>query len=268
MSKYDLKQRLDDVIYSVYNGLASIVYWLSFSNKRLVKKNKSFEGIHKGKRCFIFGTGPSLNLISNSQIQLLKEEVVFGTNSFYKTNIGSELTPNYYALLDNLYWTDWDHTFFEVESKYKRSSPVFITDYRAKSILEKSTPEKQHIYICSKKYPVKEMSEDLSGNIYAANNVVSYSILSAMYMGFDEIYLLGCDYNAFCTSGKGHAYDDRSELSTVQYNLAFYLKFYWITTEFHYLIAKLAKKKKVSIVNLTPNSLLDAYARSDISTVF
>ena len=80
-------------------------------------------------------------------------------------------------------------------------------------------------------------------------------------MGFKNIYLLGCDYNAFCTAGKGHAYDDKSELAQTDYNLAFYLKFYWITTEVHYLIAKLAKKRGVNIINLTPGSLLDAYPR-------
>ena len=169
--------------------------------------------------------------------------------------------------MDNLYWEQWNGTFSEVSSKYQESPPIFITDVRAKSLvdgLERNVPT---IYIHSKKYPVKRMSSDLDRNIYAAMNVVAYSILSAMYMGFREIYLLGCDYNAFCTAGKGHCYDDEEEIAGFNYNLAFYLKFYWITTEFHYLIAKLAKEKQIKVVNVTPGSLLDAYPRTTLENV-
>jgi hypothetical protein len=111
------------------------------------------------------------------------------------------------------------------------------------------------------------MSDQLDKNIYAAMNVVSYSILAAFYMGFKKIFLLGCDYNAFCTNGRGHAYNDNSELSQSQYNLAFYLKFYWITTEFHYLIEKLARSKGIEVINLTPVSLLDAYRKDSLDRV-
>ena len=38
-----------------------------------------------------------------------------------------------------------------------------------------------------------------------------------------------------------------------------------IVTKIHYLIAKLAKKRDVKIINVTPESLLDAYPRKDIS---
>jgi hypothetical protein len=111
------------------------------------------------------------------------------------------------------------------------------------------------------------MSDRLDKNIYSAMNVVSHTILVALYMGFSEIYLLGCDYNAFCSMGKGHAYDDKQEMEKVSYNLAFYLKFYWLTTEFHYLVAKLARENSVAIKNLTPGSLLDAYPRGRIDDV-
>ena len=57
------------------------------------------------------------------------------------------------------------------------------------------------------------------------------------------------------------AYDDDKEVSQVNYNLAFYLKFYAICTEFHYLVSKYAKKRGVKIINLNPNSLLDAYPK-------
>jgi hypothetical protein len=104
--------------------------------------------------------------------------------------------------------------------------------------------------------------------MYIAQNVIPCSILIAMYMGFKDIYLLGCDYNSFLNEPGTHAYDDTEELIfNNDYNLAFYLKFYSITTNFHYLIAKLSKSKGIRIINLTPGSLLDAYPKKEISSI-
>lgn len=267
MSKFDLKDKLDAIIYSAYNFVAEALFKLNITAKNTLKNNINYKGLHEGEHCFILGTGPSLNSLTSSQIDRLRKEVVFGVNSLYKAEVVSSLKPKYYALLDNLYWEQWSHTFDDVIAKYKEDSPVFITDLRAKCLAEKASSSGNHIYIHSKKYPIDKMSEELDTNIYAAMNVISYSILVAIYMGFKKIYLLGCDYNAFCTGGNGHAYSDQSELKQSNYNLAFYLKFYWITTEFHYLIEKLAKEKGVSIINLTPGSLLDAYRRAPIDDI-
>ena len=264
MSKFDLKDKLDKALYTIYNSLSGILFNLSFSKKRLLSKNLAYKDRHKDQHCFILGTGPSLKSLSSDQLNAIEKHVIFGTNSLYKAAVTAQLTPTYYCLMDNLYWEQWSHTFEEVVAKYNTCPPIFITDYRAASFAEQANSKLQHIYIHSKKYPISDMSENLHTNIYAAMNVVSYSILAALYMGFNRIYLLGCDYNAFCSVGRGHAYDDKSELKQVSYNLAFYLKFYWITTEFHYLIAKLAKRKGVEIVNLTHESLLDAYPRKSL----
>lgn len=267
MSKFDIKDGIDKILYRTYNLYAELLFHLNPSVKRTIKSNLVYKNKHEGKRCFILGTAPSLNSLNQSQVAALAQEIVFGVNSLYKAEVVSAIIPKYYVLLDNLYWEQWDHTFDEVANKYKKDTPTFITDLRAKKFAEQASPDKQHICVYAKKYPVTLMSEQLDKNIYGAMNVVSFSILAAMYMGFKEIYLLGCDYNAFCSAGKGHAYDDESEQNVAGYNLAFYLKFYWITTEFHYLIAKLAKKKAISVINLTPNSLLDAYPRRQIELV-
>jgi len=88
-------------------------------------------------------------------------------------------------------------------------------------------------------------------------------------MGFKEIYLLGCDYNLFCSKGASHCYDDEKELADLPtYNLAFYLKYYHLTTEFHYMIREEAKSRGVDVINLTEESLLDAYPKKSIESVF
>lgn len=267
MNKFDIKDRIDKLIYCTYNMVADVLFSVNFEVKNIIKGNAAFRGIHAGERCFILGTGPSLNDLSSDQLERLKSEIVFGVNSLYKSNIVSGLSPKYYTLVDNLYWETSSSVFQEVSDRYKVNPPIFLTDPRAKKIIDKLQLNQDAIYIHAKKYPTRKMSSEITDNIFGAMNVISYSILVAIYMGFREIYLLGCDYNAFCGLGRGHCYDDEEEMGGVSYNLAFYLKYYHITTEFHYLIAKLAVEKGVKIVNLTKVSLLDAYPRKDPSVV-
>ncbi len=259
MSKFEIKDKIDGALFHVHNAYSEMIFQFNLEAKRNLKCNLKYKDAHAGEQCFILGTGPSLKKLTDSHIQFLAHEQIFGTNSLYKVDSVSLITPKYYALLDNLYWEQWGHTFNDIVEKYKDNPPVFITDLRAKKLAKQASSAVQHIYVYSKKYPVKKMSDQLHKNMFAAMNVVSYSILAAMYMGFKRIYLLGCDYNAFCTRGYGHAYDDKLEVNQTNYNLAFYLKFYCITTEFHYLIEKLARRKNIEIINITPNSLLDAY---------
>lgn len=267
MSKFDLKDSLDKALFYTYNIASDFIFSFKFKSKRILKKNLQYKNTHTGKDCYILGTGPSLSKLSESEMKHLSQSVTFGVNSFYKSPIAKIIRPQYYALMDNLYWMEWSHTFSDILKLYPDSPPTFITDLRSKPILDSLNIKANPLYIHAKKYPTHQMSSELDQNIFGAMNVVSFSILAAMYMGFKNIYVLGCDYNAFCQGGSGHCYDDKDELTQSNYNLAFYLKFYWITTEFHYLIAKLAKASGVNVINLTPNSLLDAYPRASFESV-
>lgn len=259
MSKFDLKDKLDNFLYRVYNILSDGIFFFNFKVRRLVEGNRSFAATHSG-RCFILGTGPSLGALTQEELQYINAHTVFGVNSLYKSAVGRAVSPDYYVLIDNLYWTEFSEAFSEVRAVYANDPPVFITDVRAREF-SVGPGEKKPLFIHAKKYPFERMDSDLARNVFAPMNVVSNAIISAIYMGFEEVFLLGCDYNAFCTQGQGHCYDDSSELAQVNYSLAFYLKYYHLTTEFHYLIAKLAVERGVKVVNLTPGSLLDAYPR-------
>ena len=48
--------------------------------KDLVAKNSELKDIHKCKRCFILGNGPS---IKKENLKPLKNEIVFALNNFY-----------------------------------------------------------------------------------------------------------------------------------------------------------------------------------------
>lgn len=267
MNKFIIKDNVDKQIYAVYNVISDVIFSVNFRVKNLLKKNSDYKNIHAGGRCFLLGTGPSLNDLSIQQIEKLKSEITFGVNSLYKSKVTSVISPTYYALVDSVYWEGLSFTFKEVGERYKSIPPIFLADVRSKKIIDNLELKNEVIYIYAKKYPTHKMSSELSKNMFGAMNVISYSILAAIYMGFKEIYLLGCDYNFFCEQGNWHCYDDKEEMKSESNNLAYYLKYYNLTTEFHYLIAKLAAEKGVKITNLTKVSILDAYPRRDPSLV-
>lgn len=269
MGKFEIKKKIDDGIYRLYNLLTEFQFSLNKKAKKILENNKEYLNAHKNDRCFVLGTGPSLGNLTENQIQQLKNESTFALNSLYKSKIGKAISPSYYALVDNNYWEDVAHKKYllDIVEQYSEKPPIFITDIRAFNIFNGIKNIKKTIYLYAKKYPVESIDVELHKNTYGLMNVVSVCIASAIYMGFKEIYLLGCDYNAFCNFGRGHCYDDKDELKEVSYNLAFYLKYYHITTEFHYLIAKYAKENGIRIINLTDVSLLDAYPRAPVGSV-
>jgi hypothetical protein len=264
MNKFDIKQLLDDLIYSCFNFYTRTLFLFNFKLNKEIKKNIRYKNIHKNQRCFITGTGPSLKLLENHHIDFLSKEIVIAVNSFYKIEKTSKIVPKYYSLFDDLYWKKWSSTFSEIKNFYREECPSFITDIRAKIFVDDANNGDDSIYLYMKQFPARTIDSNINSNTYMAMNVVAQSILCAIYMGFKEIYLLGCDYNAFCNLGKGHAYDDEKEVSQSNYNLAFYLKYYWIGTEIHYKINELAKSRGVKIINITNGSLLDAYPKSFI----
>ena len=267
MNKFELKERMDKCLYSLYNVIADIIFLFRFKEKRLLKNNSRYENIYKSKRCFILGTGPSLSKLTPQQIDFLKKEVVFGVNSFYKAPIVKEIIPKYYFLVDNAYWERIPNTYTDVFEQYKDADTILVTLSAAEFRVKELGIKMPVIYQYCHNYPIKNVRFDFSKNTSITMNVVGNAITLAMYMGFHEIYLLVCDYNSFAFSHEVHCYDDKDEPRELKNRMAFLLKYYGITTEFHYLIQKTAQKNGRKIVNLTDGSLLDAYEFGHIDDI-
>ena len=104
MNKFDLKDRLDSQIYRIYNFLSEIHFFFNPKIKNIIAENLALKNAHAGERCFILGTGPSLAQLTQEQIGALASEKTFALNSFYKSAIGKQIAPSFYAAIDNNYW--------------------------------------------------------------------------------------------------------------------------------------------------------------------
>ena len=181
--------------------------------KDLVAKNIELKDIHKGKRCFLLGSGPS---IKKEDLKPLKNEIVFALNNFYVHEDFNEImsgdVPKYYMtapIHPSQTEDEWKRWFEDVEKHMpKNTNMIFgLNAYEGniKYIFEKYGIFKEHKinwYFAgvgiSQEYRFDSSDISLTSSIWAASTVSTYALITALYMGFDEIYLLGIDHNYIC----------------------------------------------------------------------
>jgi len=175
-------------------------------------KIKKVKNIHKGERCFIVATGPSLRI---EDVELLKNEITFSVNGTFRLFEKTDWRPTYYALQDHNVCLDYSNRYGNVDFDSFCIKRIFFA-YQLEKILRKNPyTRKAHFIPCSylndftsgqrKKF---YYSENMLWGLYSAQTVVNFCMQIAQYMGFKEIYLLGvdCDY---VTNGQ-HFSDEKS----------------------------------------------------------
>lgn len=153
---------------------------------------KTLKNKFEGKRCFILGNGPSL---TTDDLDRLKNEYTFASNKILYLLDKTCWKPTFYCCDDpeaivmisaELSRHDIEYKFLNVSAKnaVKQKNVHYMFNY---------TPYKLNRYdidfgsIC--------ISEDISRYLSIGYTVTFTSIQLAVYMGFREIYLLGCDHN-------------------------------------------------------------------------
>lgn len=204
----------------IWEKFLSIKRYRRFSEyKDLVKKNVELHGLHTGNRCFILGSGPS---IKTEDLKPLKNEIVFALNNFYVHNDFQTImrgdVPKYYMTApihrpqtEN----EWKSWFEDMEKNMPRNTIMLfgLDGYKGniKHILDKYNLFKENKifwYFAGVEFDKKNFSinaMDLTKSIYLGEAVSIYALIAAIYMGFDEIYLLGMDHDYFL-------YDDENQM--------------------------------------------------------
>lgn len=191
-----------------------------FYNKEMEK----YRDLHKGEKCFIIGTGPSLKIEDLDQLHK-KGICCFATNKIYLAFDKTEWRPNYYVVQDNLFLE-----YIAEDIKKLSIKDKFVGDSNSDFWINEDDGLKFHL-VSRKIYPgMPKFSDDISRCIYDGMTVTYSAMQVAAYMGFSEIYLLGIDFNMV-----GKVNDDRN----------------------HFVKGYIAKNEKVNIAD--QSSVLHAY---------
>lgn len=165
--------------------LLSIKQYLQ--NRSTCNQLKKFKNIHKGQRCFIIGTGPSL---TTEDLELLKDEICFGSNRIFEIYPRTSWRPTYYVNQDYPLLKKYVNEINALTPKAV-FLPIDVQPSYGHNPLA-------HFFVLRHKdfYPGDaEFSEHLHRFLGQGFTVTYGAIQLARYMGFSEVYLLGIDHN-------------------------------------------------------------------------
>ena len=111
--KYTPHEIADAIVVDLYNLYEQIEYiYKKLCGKYFfLKKNKILKDIHKEKRIFVLGNGPSLN---DFDLKKLKNEIVIMVNRSFKHPDYAIIKPKYHIFVDSKLATGvWPMSFLD-----------------------------------------------------------------------------------------------------------------------------------------------------------
>lgn len=223
------------------------------------QKIKAYKNIHKGKRCFIVATGPSLTM---EDLELLKGEITFGMNSITKIFDKTDWRPTYYGIQDRQVYEKMEASILQ---NYGSSDNVFVSDELdnyftlPENFIRFPYNGNYHIYAGDYSDYSARFSPDAYEVVYDGYSITYSLIQIAVYMGFTEICLLGADCN-YPKGEKNHFVDsgfvDKNAASNP------------IRMRVGYAAAKdYADAHGIKIINCTRGGMLETYPRKPLEDV-
>jgi hypothetical protein len=180
---------------STYSGLVHLpdlpgVYfhpWRRESMKRLAE----MKDIHKGKRAFIIGNGPSLN---KTDLTKLKDEFTFGLNRIYLMFPELGFGTTYFVSVNDLVIEQCSADILGLPM------PKFLS-WRSHRFFPAGSIPSTFIYTT---YDNPAFARDVSHRVWESATVTYVALQLAYHMGFNQVILVGVDHNSL-VPGKANA---------------------------------------------------------------
>lgn len=218
-------------------------------------KLERFHNIHKGERCFIVATGPSLKI---KDLDLLheKQEICISMNKIYKGYGQTPWRPDYYIAID------YETIYGDSISVFERSKVAqFIGDIGWHFDGDnQDTLYKWHEYHSWDGENLPMFSDDFARGLYWGMTITYHALQLAVYMGFSEIYLVGVDCCRYEKIEEQHFVKDyNSMFSNIRVNES--IMSYTAANEY-------AKQHGIKIYNATRGGQLEVFERVDFDSLF
>ncbi len=152
---------------------------------------ESFRNLHRGERCFIVGCAPSLEFLDLAR---LDGEWAFTVNRGYlAARLGLQRTQ-YYVVSDphtyRAYWQEIRQA--NVGQRFYRDDVVELPEYQRALCPEFAVRFPHHL---APAMDEGHFAEDPTTGTYRGFTVVLDAVQIAFFMGFAEVYIVGCDLN-------------------------------------------------------------------------
>ena len=256
----------------------------------VLKANGEYKNKFLGKRVFIIGNGPSLK---NLDFSVLANEYVATCNCIMIHPKFKELKSNFYfhvdlngfGLLQNVGGSDGKKSINMMKSLEDTYVECLFVPLIAKDVVEKNAINRhlkvRYIQPYGRGWLFKGVKDiDLTSVTPGYANVVPFMIETMLYMGFSEIYLLGCDFTIIKgvidialnkPLGNIHVYDepDNGQEEGLKNVLRYrglkdvIKETYEIMDDYKFLY-EYSKLKRVKLYNLSEQTLIDSIPRMNL----
>ncbi len=160
---------------------------------------EALKDIHKGKRCFIIGCGPSLR-IEDLDTLAANKEICISVNGIIRAFQSTAWRPNYYLCQHAYGFNEWqdtllrdykiDHMLISDGCLGGEFDPAFIKFHLSCLDVWEDRPP--------------FFSRDFSRGAYVGGNVMYTCIQFAFYLGCSEMYLYGVDHTVTANKKDNH----------------------------------------------------------------
>jgi hypothetical protein len=157
--------------------------------------------------CILLGNGPSLNTSLQRHPDFFKKHSLVCVNNFSITKEYTELKPQYYVMLDPIYWMAdppeiFKETIKNLQEKTSWPLQLFIPQHARKTeSINRLAKQNSNIRVCYFNYTVFKGFDFIGNWFYKKNlampqsqNVLVASLFLAINSGFKTIYLIGADH--------------------------------------------------------------------------
>lgn len=223
------------------------------------KKIVALKNSARRDRCFIVATGPSLTI---SDVERLSNEVTFGLNSIFLIYDKTSWRPTHYVCADDGY-------FAKMLNEYKfnvldfSENEIFLNKNNMNLV---GTNERVRYLRFSRwnrsvDFRWTKFNSDIDKGMYAFGTVTNIAIAIAMYMGYKEVYLIGCD----CSNLNKHVVNDVSDAEKSDEKAA---EIAAIQIKGYRNMRRIAEDNCIKIYNSTRGGALEEFERVDFDTLF
>jgi len=158
-----------------------------------IRRLAALKDVHKGKRAFIIGNGPSLKQTDTSK---LKNEITFGMNRIYLAFPEWGFTTTYLCVTNDLVIEQF------VDDISALQIPKFIA-WRSHRHFNYQLPLTQLPTFVYTTYTGPKFSTDVRGRVWEGATVTNLALQLAFHMGIEKAILIGVDHN-FADKGEAN----------------------------------------------------------------
>lgn len=214
-----------------------------------------FKDVHKGKRCFLVGNGPSVTYEDLDRLYQNKE-ICFGVNAIYKSFENTLWRPNYYVAIDQYFMEENLQKINTIEcTKFFRHLEYAKVDAEG---------ETYDVHLIPAAVSEHNFSFNILEGVYSGDTVLYDALQIAAYMGFSEIYLIGADMSVGLTgnSEENHFFEpEKMKIPVGVWDPATAIEAFG---EAH----KILKRKGIKFENATKNAWWDNVPRVNFDDLF